>query len=139
MEDIGDLIRRHDNYQIEVKLGYDLDRRRRRDLYAVEYFFFLPENLDVNESTYTKKQFYRDMLLYIRFKAPQLSLAELADEDNPRSPLRRIRSKLDQLRAAPSPYNIRILEYELKLLAAVLRDAMADSDRALRRALAPNG
>src|SRR5688572_11511352 len=67
VEEIDELIRKHDDFQFEVKLGYDLTRHRRKDVYSVEYFFFLPHNLDVNEQTYTKKQFYRDMLLYIRF------------------------------------------------------------------------
>jgi hypothetical protein len=139
VEDIGELIRRHDDYQFEVKLGYDLSPEKRKDRYAVEYFFFLPENLDVNESTYTKNQFYRDMLLYIRFMAPDLSLVQLADPSDERSPLRKIRTKLDACRADPTPYNATVLDYELKLMACILKDALGDSHRALKRALGVNG
>jgi hypothetical protein len=128
-------IRRHDDYQAEVKLEYNLDRQRRKDLYTVEYFFFLPQNLDVNAATYSKEEFYRDLLLYIRFQAPDLSLEELADESDRRSPLRKTREKLENFRRMPSAYNATVLEYELKLLACILKDALAGRLRALRRTL----
>ncbi len=137
MEGISELIRRHDEYQIEVKLDYDLHRTRRKERYTVEYFFFLPENLDVNEATYTKERFYRDMLLYLRFKAPDLSLDQLADVFDERSPLRKIREKLERFRQTPTSRNATVLDYELKLLACVLKDALAARLRALERALGP--
>lgn len=135
MEEIEELIRRHDDFQIEIKLGYDLDRKRRKDLYTVEYFFFLPENLDVNRATYSKEQFYRDLLLYIRFKAPHLTLDELATGSDARSPLSKIREKLDTLARQPSERNATVLEYELKLMACVLKDALSERVRALKRVL----
>lgn len=135
MEDIQELFRRHDDYQIEIKWGYDLDRNRRKDLYTVEYFFFLPENLDVNRSTYSKKQFYRDMLLYLRFRAPDLSLDDLADGSDERSPLRKIREKLEAVGRDPSDRRVTVLEYELKLFACVLKDALADRLREVKRIL----
>jgi hypothetical protein len=134
MDESREVIRLHDEYQIEAKLDYELHRTRRKERYAVEYFFFLPENLDVNEQTYTKKQFYRDMLLYIRFKAPELSLAELEDPSVERSPLRRLRAKLDVYKLDPVPANAAALEYELKILACVLKDALADKRKAFERA-----
>lgn len=139
MEEIEEWLRRHDDYHVEVKLGYDLNRSRRKDLYTVEYFFFLPDNLDVNPSTYTKTQFHRDLLLHIRFKAPELSLAALADASNERSPLCKIREKLENLRRDPTPYNATVLEYELKLLGCTLKDALSAHLRGLKKALGANG
>ncbi|MBI4395567.1 MAG: hypothetical protein HY548_00635 [Elusimicrobia bacterium] len=132
-EEIEDLVRRHDQFQFEVKLGYDLLEGTPRDVYKVETYFFLPHNLDINESTYTKNQFYRDLLLYLRFKAPSFTLGGLADPRNERSPLQKIRAKLDDfLRSAPQ----RVapgLEYEIKLLGCVLKSSLRDHVRLVKK------
>jgi hypothetical protein len=134
MREPEELVRKHDDYQFELKLDYDLDRDRAEDRYRVETFFFLPNNLDVNESTYSKKQFYRDLLLYIRFKTPAFSLPELADPGHTRSPLFKIRAKMEE----PS-LNAAGLEYEIKLEGCVLKSALRESALRVERALREPG
>ncbi len=137
MRESEGLVRRHDKYQFEVKLGYDLKPRHRKDRYRVETFFFLPENLDVNETTYSKAQFYRDLLLYIRFRTPDFSLHALTDPAEDRSPLARLPVKLDAYVASPSDQNARALDYELRLLGCVFKNALRFEARAVERALGP--
>ncbi|HRY29792.1 MAG TPA: hypothetical protein P5079_07110 [Elusimicrobiota bacterium] len=126
MADIEELVRRHDQYQFEIKLGYDLNKNIRRDVYKVETFFFLPYNLDVNESTYSKKAFYRDLLLYIRFKTPDFPLSSLTNPDNPRSPLTKIAQKIDDALKSPTAAHWDSLGYEIKLLGCVLKSSLRD-------------
>jgi hypothetical protein len=136
VSDLGDLVRRHDDYHIELKLDYDLSLGGRKDRYKVEYFFFLPENLDVNEATYSKSQFYRDMLLYIRFKAPEMSLEALTDLSNAKSPLQRMHEKWGSYQISPTPYNATVLAYEIRLLGCVVKTALWEKVRSLRRVMA---
>jgi hypothetical protein len=135
MNENDSLVRRHDQYQFEVKLAYDLKPDHRLDRYRVETFFFLPENLDVNESTYSKGQFYRDLLLYIRFRTPDFTLHALADPHTERSPLNRIPSLLETYLESPSERNANALDYELRLLGCVFKNALRVQGRELAGAL----
>ncbi|HMX94070.1 MAG TPA: hypothetical protein PK362_02990 [Elusimicrobiota bacterium] len=139
MKDHEGLVRRHDKYQFEVKLGYDLTPHHRRDRYRVETFFFLPENLDVNESTYSKGQFYRDLLLYIRFRTPDFSLAALLDPAEERSPLQRVPAKLAAFLESPSVRNARALDYELRLMGCVFKNALREQSREIEPLLEKPG
>jgi hypothetical protein len=133
VEEFDDLVRLHDQYQFEVKLEYDLDKERRRDGYKVETFFFLPTNLDVNRNTYSKRLFYRDLLLYIRFKTPDFTLKQLTEPANARSPLAKIGEKLDAFSRNPTPEAAAGLEYEVKLLGCVLKSTLRDHAKSLER------
>ena len=108
------IVRRHDNFQFEIKLGYDLRPHHQRDHYRVDTFFFLPDNLDVNESTYTKERFYRDLLLYIRFRTPDFTLTTLTDPGSDRSPLVRAVRLMENCLAAPTAENVAALDYEFR-------------------------
>ncbi|HOW28158.1 MAG TPA: hypothetical protein PK876_06625 [Elusimicrobiota bacterium] len=132
---IDELIRRHDNFQFEIKLGYDLNRQRKNDRYKVEFYFFFPANLDVNETTYTKQQFYRDRLLYIRFKTPDFSLRALTDPGQSASPLNKISAKLESCSSGGLPETQRSLEYEIQLLGCVFKSALRDHALSIEKSL----
>src|SRR5687767_14480764 len=133
VEEFDELVRLHDQYQFEVKFEYDLDKERRRDGYKVETFFFLPSNLDVNQLTYPKRLFYRDLLLYIRFRTPDFSLKEITDSANSRSPLTKMASKSEAFLKNPTEANAAGLEYEIKLLGCVLKSTLRDFAKAVDR------
>ena len=40
---IEDIIKIHDKYQFEVKLGYPLDKKLKNTSYDIDAFFFLPK------------------------------------------------------------------------------------------------
>ncbi len=131
MEHFEEFIRQHDQYQFEVKLGYNLNRDAKQDRYKVETFFYVPDNLDINSATYSKNEFYKDLLLYIRFKTPDFTLNELTDEANQRSPLQNISRKFDLYKKDPTPYHQEILDHEIRLLGCVLKSTMRDHIRCL--------
>lgn len=135
MDELNELIRHHDNYQFEIKLGYDLNREEKKDNYRVETFFFLPNNLDVNESTYSKNQFYRDLLLYIRFKTPDLSLKALADPENTKSPLYKINTRLSNLSDPLKPEDAASVDYEIRLAGCIVKSALRDQTKLIERLL----
>ena len=119
-------VRKHDRFQFEVKLNHEFRENRPHEQYRVETFFFLPNNLDINSHTYTKADFYRDRLLYLRFRTPRFSLVSLSDSENRRSPLNRIDEKLRVLEHSPTREAADSLEYEIKLLGCVLKSTFRD-------------
>lgn len=74
MENFSESVQLHDKYQFELKFSYPLDRSRKTTEYHVETYIFIPNNLCVNASTYSKDDFFNDMQKYIRFKTPTVLL-----------------------------------------------------------------
>jgi hypothetical protein len=120
-------VERHDQYQFEVKLDYPLDPDAADQRYVVEAYFFIPEQLGVNAHTYPPQSFYRDVRDYIRFKTPQMTLAQLAEPENALSPLARLMECDQRLKKGGwSEEAVRTLAYESKMLARVLRASLRD-------------
>ncbi|MBL0058157.1 MAG: hypothetical protein IPP35_03405 [Elusimicrobia bacterium] len=138
MTDTNGLVRRHDQYQFEVKLAYDLHPQHKRECYRVDSYFFIPENLDVNESTYSKDQFYRDLLLYIRFRTPDFTLSALTDLSSERSPLIGVATILAACREFPTGEKGHALDYEMRLLGCVFKNSLRLQTRAVETLLDPS-
>lgn len=135
MEELNELIRHHDNYQFEIKLGYDLNREEKERQLPRRNVFLPPNNLDVNESTYSKNQFYRDLLLYIRFKTPDLSLKSLADPENTKSPLYKINTRLSNLSDPMKTEDAASVDYEIRLAGCIVKSALRDQTKLIERLL----
>ena len=76
----------HDRYQLELKLGYPLAPGK-QTRYLIDTYLFLPASLGVNSSSYTSRDFYRDIQTYIRMKTPSFLMEQILAA--PDSPLRR--------------------------------------------------
>ena len=70
----------HDQYQIEFKLDYELAKGGKTH-YRISNYIFIPKSLGINEESYPKSEFYRDIKNYIRIKTPELSLRDLIESD----------------------------------------------------------
>jgi hypothetical protein len=70
----------HDQYQIEFKLDYELAKGGKTH-YRISTYIFIPKSLGINEESYPKSEFYRDIKNYIRIKTPELSLRDLIESD----------------------------------------------------------
>ncbi len=117
-------------------MSYDLSRQQKKDSYKVETYFFLPSNLDISKYTYTKKQFYRDLLLYIRFKTPEFSLHALADSENRESPINNLSAKIEKVQQEKhSGDDIQSLDYEIRLVGCVLKSSLRDHRRLIKNVL----
>ena len=68
-------VQMHDKYQVEVKFTYPVDTSHEMLDYKVETYMFIPNNLCINKSTYSKEEFYSDIQKYIRFKTPEIGRA----------------------------------------------------------------
>ncbi len=73
--------------------------------YTLEAFFFFPPSFQVNPSTLDDETFYRALQVYMRLHAPRhrlRDLADLRDEHNPGTVLRRLMPQLLEEKAPPA-------------------------------------
>lgn len=116
-----------DKWQFELKSDlYPFSEHKRNNL-VQEFYFFIPNSLQINDQTYSSAQFYQDQTNLIRLKTPRFSLKELLDPLNEESPLVRIRILLNN----PS-LNVPRLEQELKILGRVFHTSLRNWTQALK-------
>ncbi|MFO0604665.1 MAG: hypothetical protein U0324_15890 [Polyangiales bacterium] len=124
----------HDRQQLELRFNYAVGEHGRCD-YHVDAYFFVPRNVGLNRTNYSKEQFYSDFTAYVRVDAAALPLDALADPSNPASPLHRFAATLEALRAAPRPPATRPLSVHARLYANLYVAAVRAECRRLEKLL----
>lgn len=135
LQDFSNMItiqaKKHDNFSVEFKCGYeDMSGRKKVD-FAVNTWIFVPNSLDVNPENYGKKQFYRDIKSNVRLITPVYLLRDIAEEDS--LPYVQLRNALEALVRYPSQEQIDDYEYHLKMYAAIFRSAQRNQSHHIRR------
>lgn len=123
LETIEQAIKPHDQYQIEIKLDYEL-RDARKTWYQVSTYIFVPQNLGITRETYLKTEFYRDIQNYIRLKTPTFILRDFTE--NSTSPLSTIESILSTENWTHSPECKERLIHSFKFLSAMLKSSIRE-------------
>ena len=111
----------HDRYQLELKLGYPLAPGR-ETRYLIDTYLFLPASLGINSSSYTSKDFYRDIQTYIRMKTPSFLMGQILAA--PDSPLRRCETLLGECREHLALDDEQMLRDSFRVLRAVLSEQL---------------
>ncbi len=119
-------VERHDRHQFEIKLDYPLDPNAKVQSYTVEAYFFASQSLNVNQMTFGPREFYSDVRDFVRFKTPQMTLAQVVGQD-PRSPIGRLAGCAESFKAGTAgPTDLRTLVHEAKMLGCILRASLRD-------------
>ncbi|MCB8981767.1 MAG: hypothetical protein H6657_30540 [Ardenticatenaceae bacterium] len=123
LETIQQSVKHHDQYQIEIKLDYELhaDQKTR---YQIATYFFVPQSLGITPQTYPRQTFYQDVQSHIRLKTPSLNLREFAD--GARSPLRNIEAIVRKPGWLGDTAVHNQLITQMKLLSAMLKSALRE-------------
>ena len=116
---ISDRIKLRDKRHFEVKLDYNLDPSIKVNKYKVEAYFFIPRTLCINRETYSEEDFFRNIQSWIRFKTPKISVENLLNKKNSKSPYARV-YKLLNTKHKNGEYAYKIIR-ELKILMCVLK------------------
>lgn len=114
--------KKHDNFSIEFKCGFNCTEDRVRDDFSVNAWVFVPSSLDINPENYGKQQFYSDIKSNIRLITPMYLLREVADEAS--LPLTSLKAAMEAVVASPSVANMDSYEYQLKMFSAIFRSAV---------------
>ncbi len=123
IETIEQAFKPHDKYQIEIKLDYELQPEKETH-YQIITYFFVPQSLGINEKTYRKDAFYRDIQNYIRLKTPTLILRNFTAYST--SPLMHIRQTVSIEGWADRPDCKERLIDNFKIFGAMLKSAIRE-------------
>jgi hypothetical protein len=121
---IDENIKIHNNYSVEIKLGFVARKKLARSEFAVNTWMFIPNSLDINTNTYEKKDFYRDLKSNIRLITPVYLLRDIVD--SPGSPLVHLNQAFKAIATSPSRTNINEYEYHIKMFQSIFKSALRD-------------
>lgn len=125
MSSLQEKISIHDKYQFELKYIYPLNRDNPVTEYTVESFLFMPNNLGINSSTYSRDKFYNDMQKYIRLKTPKMHLHSIFT--GKACPLEKINQSMEKLCCTPDDEQIASeYIYHMKMFCSITKSAVRD-------------
>ncbi|MCI2134323.1 MAG: hypothetical protein LKK12_08105, partial [Bacteroidales bacterium] len=112
----------HDQYSIELKVGFVTRKQQRMNDFSLAMWMFVPRSLDITRMTYPKEMFYQDVKSNIRLITPTFLLREIVD--GPAVPLQNIREAFGAMASSPTKANIGEYEYHIKMFASIVKSAM---------------
>lgn len=124
--------KKHDNFSVEFKFGFNCTEDGARDDFSVNAWIFVPNSLDINLENYGKKQFYRDIKSNVRLITPVYLLRDIAQDNS--LPLVSLRRALENIVNNPVQEQLDAYEYHLKMFAAIFKSAFRDQAAHLRTA-----
>ena len=122
--------KKHDNYSVEFKFGFNCNEGKNSDDFSVNAWIFVPNSLGVNAENYGKKQFYRDVKSNVRLITPTYLLSEIAQEDS--LPFTSLRNAMEILLKNPTSSDMDSYEYHLKMFAAIFKSSMRNHSLHIR-------
>lgn len=122
--------KKHDNFSVEFKFGYECSRTEEKNEYAVNTWIFVPNSISINPESYGKDQFYRDVKSNVRLITPVYSIEEIADCKS--LPLQSLGNAIKSLGAVPVLKNSENYEYHLKMFAAIFKSALRNAEHQFR-------
>ena len=124
--------KKHDNFSVEFKFGFNCIDDGVRDHFSVNAWMFVPNSLDINSENYGKKQFYRDIKSNVRLITPVYLLRDIVQDSS--LPLVSLRTALENIVNNPSQEQVVAYEYHLKMFAAIFKSAFRDQAAHIRSA-----
>lgn len=122
-------VRIHDRHQVEIKLAYRLGDFEKSKSYDISLFFFLPASLGITPATYSKRDFFNDLIGHVRIKTPAVLLRDMGS--GPGSPLKRLEASLTALAQRVDKRAELDCERQLKMFCCILKSALRDHVAAL--------
>ena len=116
--------KKHDNYSVEFKFGFNSKEDGIVDDFSVNTWMFVPNSLDKNPENNGKKQIYRDIKSNIRLITPVYLMRDIAHETS--LPLTSLRKALEKVANNPQHADLDAYEYHLKMFAAIFKSALRD-------------
>lgn len=110
-------IQMRDRFQFELKSNFYPKSDSIDNHYTQEFYFFVPNALQINPETYSKEDFYSDLSNFIRLKTPEFSLDELAKGNRPDNHFVILEKE---------PLSPQDQEVELKLLGNIIRSSLRE-------------
>lgn len=116
--------KKHDNFSVEFKFGFNCKEFGKRDNFSVNAWLFVPNSLDINPENYGKNQFYRDIKSNVRLITPVYLLRDIANESS--LPFQSLRKALEKVATVHDKLELEAYEYHLKMFAAIFKSAVRE-------------
>lgn len=114
----------HDRFSVEFKVGFFVKQKTEPNNFALNMWIFTPNSVDINNDTYSKSQFYRDLKSNVRLITPVFLLREIATGQS--IPLKNLVSSFRNLADNPAKAAITEYEYEIKMFMAIFKSSARD-------------
>lgn len=114
----------HDQFSIEFKVGFVTRRKLRHNDFSVYMWIFVPNALDINPSTYSKADFYRDVKSNVRLITPRYLMRDIVNGED--SPARRLQAAMERMASDPTRTAIAEYEAQIKIFAAIVKSALRE-------------
>ena len=122
---IEELVKVHDKFAIEIKLGFNARRRQKVSDFAVNTWIFIPNSLDINRMTYQKSDFYRDLKSNIRLITPTYLLQAIADKN--KEPFALMEKSFKEMASDPTRTRMAEYEYHIRMFVSIVKSALRDN------------
>ena len=132
MDNLNEIFKQHDKYQLEMKFTYPLNPDLTQNEYHVDTYIFLPNSLGLSATTYSKQDFYADLQEYIRLKTPVVLLRGMNLDGD--SPLKKLERTVRRYSFAPDdPVMHEAYQERLKMFCSIMKSALRDEEAFLER------
>ncbi len=125
----------HDKFSLECKIAYKARRKVKANDFTLNTWIFVPNSLDINESTYKREDFYKDIRTNIRLITPVFLMREIVSDDA--IPLHNLETAMKHLASSPSRSTIAEFEYQIKMFSAIFKSAIRDQLAYINNAAQP--
>jgi hypothetical protein len=121
---ITDQVKIHDKFSVEIKLGFHARRKTEVNDFGVNTWIFIPYSLDINRSTYSKQDFYRDLKSNIRLITPDYLLRDISVKE--KEPFSLLEKALEELANGATRTRIAAYEYHIRMFVSIVKSALRD-------------
>lgn len=120
----------HDKFSFEFKISYITNQDsidETENEFSINTWLFMPNSLDINRTTYTKDQFYKDTKSNVRLITPVFTLKEIYTKEN--NPISQVKDAISVMLASrePDPILAENYAYHIRLLASIFKSASRDN------------
>lgn len=115
----------HDKFTLELKIGFHSLQQEPISNYEVNIWTCLPDSLDINQSKYSKSDFYRDIKTNLRLITPSFSIDKLAN-DSSILPFKELLNSIRRLQQNSDESAMESFCHNAKMYAAVAKSAFRD-------------
>lgn len=121
---ITDHVKIHDKFSVEIKLGFHARRKTEVNDFSVNTWIFIPYSLDINRSTYSKQDFYRDLKSNIRLITPDYLLRDISVKE--KEPFSLLEKAMEELASGATRSRITAYEYHIRMFVSIVKSALRD-------------
>ena len=114
----------HDKFTLEFKVSFKAKRKLKINNFALKTWVFVPHSLDINQRTYTREDFYKDIRTNVRLITPVFLLRDIIHGE--KSPLYKLKQTMEEVASTPTETNVAEYEYQIKMYAAIYKSAIRD-------------